>query len=218
MSTDIDVAAADRLLTTTRAVRRRLDLDRPVERQVLLDCISVAQQAPTGGNSQRWAFVVVTDPAKRARIAEIYRAACGASFEESKERAKARGDARTARVYDGAAYLADVLHRVPVHVIPCIRARFPAGGMSSTEAAGTYGSIVPAAWNFQLALRARGLGSAWTTMHLYREREVADLLGIPENVIQVALLPVAYYTGDTFSPADRPPPDSVTHWDGWTAQ
>jgi nitroreductase len=119
-------------------------------------------------------------------------------------------------VYDGAAYLADVLHRVPVHVIPCIRARFPASGMSTTDAAGVYGSIAPAAWSFQLALRARGLGSAWTTMHLYREREVAELLGIPESVTQIALFPVAYYTGDTFSPAARPPAETVTHWDGWT--
>jgi nitroreductase len=218
MTTDIDLAAADRLLTTTRAVRKRLDLDRPVERQVLLDCISVAQQAPTGGNSQRWGFVVVTDAEKRRRIAEIYRAASGDYFEQSKERALAKGDQQTARVYDGAAYLADVLDRVPVHVIPCIRARFPESGMSSTDAAGVYGSIAPAAWSFQLALRARGLGSAWTTMHLYREREVADLLGIPENVTQVALFPVAYYTGDTFSPAARAPADTVTHWDGWTAR
>ncbi|MCW2580790.1 MAG: nitroreductase [Blastococcus sp.] len=218
MATDIDVTSADRLLTTTRAVRRRLDLERPVERQVLLDCISVAQQAPTGGNSQRWGFVVVTDAEKRARLADIYRAASGDFFAQSKERALAKGDQQTARVYDGAAYLADVLHRVPVHVIPCIRTRFPASGMSSTDAAGVYGSIAPAAWSFQLALRARGLGSAWTTMHLYREREVAQLLGIPEDVTQVALFPVAYYTGNGFSPADRPPPETVTHWEGWTAR
>jgi nitroreductase len=217
VASDIDLASADRLLTTTRAVRRRLDLERPVEREVLLDCISVAQQAPTGGNSQRWGFVVVTDPEKRAQLADIYRAASGDFFEQSKERALAKGDQQTARVYDGAAYLADILHRVPVHVIPCIRTRFPASGMSSTDAAGVYGSIAPAAWSFQLALRARGLGSAWTTMHLYREREVAQLLGIPENVTQVALFPVAYYTGNGFSPADRPSPETVTHWNGWTA-
>ena len=216
MPTDIDVAATDRLLTTTRAVRRRLDLDRPVEREVLLECVSIAQQAPTGGNSQGWSFVVVTDEAKRARIAELYREASGEYFEKAKARAERKGDGQTARVYDGARYLADVLHRVPAHVIPCIRGSFLAAESPNASAAGLYGSIVPAAWSFQLALRARGLGSAWTTMHLYREREVAELLGIPEDVTQVALLPVAYYTGDTFSPAGRPPPETVTHWNGWS--
>jgi nitroreductase len=216
VATDIDVAAADRLLTTTRAVRRRLDLERPVEQEVLLDCISIAQQAPTGGNTQRWAFVVVTDAAKRARIAELYREASGDHFAESRDRALRKGDGQTARVYDGAAYLADVLDRVPVHVIPCIRGSFLAADPPNAGAAGLYGSILPAAWSFVLALRARGLGSAWTTMHLYRERETAELLGIPENVTQVALLPVAYYTGDTFSPADRPPAETVTHWNGWS--
>jgi nitroreductase len=217
VATDIDIAATDRLLTTTRAVRRRLDLDRPVERQVLLDCIGIAQQAPTGGNAQGWSFVVVTDPQRRAAIADVYRAAAGDLFERSRERALARDDAQTARVYDGAGHLAEVLHRVPVHVIPCIRARLPGTGMTNPQAAGVYGSIVPAAWSFMLALRARGLGSVWTTMHLYREREVADLLGIPDDVVQAALLPVAYYTGETFSPTARPPAEAVTHWDRWSA-
>jgi nitroreductase len=217
-ASDIDLAAADRLLTTTRAVRRRLDLDRPVERDVLLECISIAQQAPTGGNSQQWSFVVVTDPGKRARIADLYREATGDSFVAAKERAVHQGKAQTARAYEGATYLADVLDRVPVHVIPCIRGSVAGADPLNPAAAGLYGSILPAAWSFVLALRARGLGSAWTTMHLSREREVAELLGIPAEVTQVALLPVAYYTGDTFSPAARPPPETVTHWDGWTGR
>jgi nitroreductase len=215
---DIDVAATDRLLTTTRAVRRRLDLDRPVDRAVLLECIAIAQQAPTGGNRQGWSFVVVTDEAKRARIAELYREVSLEAFERSRDRALARGDGQTARVYAGALHLAGVLHRVPVHVIPCIRGSFLGAEAPTVAAAGLYGSIVPAAWSFQLALRARGLGSAWTTMHLHREREVAELLGIPDDVTQVALLPVAHYTGDSFSPADRPPAETVTHWDGWTGR
>jgi nitroreductase len=218
VATDIDLAAADRLLTTTRAVRRRLDLDRPVERDVLLECISIAQQAPTGGNSQGWSFVVVADAGKRARIAELYREAMGDSFAASRERALRKGKAQTARVYDAAAYLADVLDRVPVLVLPCIRGSAAGADPLNAVAAGLYGSIVPAAWSFVLALRARGLGSAWTTMHLYREREVAELLGIPEDVTQVALLPVAYYTGNGFSPAARPPAETVTHWDGWTGR
>jgi nitroreductase len=214
---DIDVPATDRLLTTTRAVRRRLDLERPVDRAVLLECIAIAQQAPTGGNRQGWSFVVVTDEAKRARIAELYREVSVEAFEQSRDRALARGDEQTARVYAGALHLAGVLHRVPVHAIPCIRGSFLGTELPTAAAAVLYGSIVPAAWSFQLALRARGLGSAWTTMHLHREREVAELLGIPDDVTQVALLPVAHYTGDTFSPAARPPAETVTHWDGWAA-
>jgi nitroreductase len=215
MAADIDLAAADRLLTTTRAVRRRLDLDRPVARDVLLECIAIAQQAPTGGNSQGWSFVVVTDTAKRSRLAELYRDAVGDAFTAARDRALCRGDEQSAKAYAGAVHLADVLHRVPVHVIPCIRGSAAGAEPINPAAAGLYGSIIPAAWSFALALRARGLGTAWTTMHLHREREVAELLGIPDDVTQVALLPVAYYTGETFSPADRPPPRTVTHWDRW---
>ena len=213
---DLDLAAADRLLTTTRAVRRRLDLTRPVDRQLLLDSIAVAQQAPTGGNSQGWSFVVVTDPGPRAELARLYREAAGDLFERSRRRAADRGDAQTARVYEGAQYLTDVLDRVPVHVIPCLRGRLPADRTTNARAAGFYASIFPAVWNLMLALRARGLGSALTTVHLAREAEVAELLGIPDDVSQVALIPVAHYTGDSFSPAARPPAETVTHWNGWT--
>ena len=215
--TDIDRAAADRLLTTTRAVRRRLDLDRPVDRALVLECIGVAQQAPTGGNSQGWAFVVVTDAGRRARIAELYRAAAVQPFEAARARAREAGDEQTARAYDGALHLAGVLERVPVHVIPCVRGRIRDGNWSNAAAAGLYGSILPAAWSFMLAARARGLGTAWTSMHLAHEREVAELLGIPDGVTQTALVPVAHYTGEGFSPAARPPAESVTHWDGWSA-
>jgi nitroreductase len=213
---DIDLAAADRLLTTTRAVRRRLDLDRPVDRSLLLECIEVAQQAPTAGNSQGWSFVVVTDAERRARLAEVYRAAAVEPFEAARTRARDAGDEQTARAYDGALYLAGVLERVPVHVIPCIRGRVPEGGWSPAAAAGLFGSILPAAWSFMLAARARGLGTAWTSIHLTREREVADLLGIPDGVVQTALIPVAHYTGESFSPAARPAAETVTHWNGWT--
>jgi nitroreductase len=215
-SADVDVEAADRLLTTTRAVRRRLDLDRPVDRGLLVECIEVAQQAPTAGNSQGWSFVVVTDAERRARLAEVYRAAAGNRLEESRARARKAGDEQTARAYDGALYLAGVLDRVPVHVIPCVRGRIPDGNWSNAAAAGLYGSILPAAWSFMLAARARGLGTAWTSIHLTREREVAELLGIPDGVTQTALIPVAHYTGQGFSRAARPPAETVTHWDGWS--
>jgi nitroreductase len=206
----IDVAATDELLTTTRAVRRRLDLDRPVPRELVLECVSIAQQAPTGGNSQGWGFVVVTDEGKRTALAELYRRTGDDYLRKSRDRAKSD---QTSRVYDSAVYLAEVLHRVPVHVIPVIQGRVD--GHPNGIAAGLYGSIIPAAWSFMLAARARGLGTAWTTLHLFHEQEAAELLGIPSDYTQVALIPLAYYTGDTFSPADRPAADSITHWDSW---
>lgn len=209
----IDVAAADELLTTTRAVRRRLDLERPVPREVLVECVAVAQQAPTGGNRQGWHFVIVTDPDLRVRLAEVYRRD---ALPYLQARQQAAADPQTTRVHASARYLAENLERVPVHVIPCIQGRLtdPAPG----AAAGFYGSILPAVWNFVLALRARGLGTSWTTLHLRHEKEVGELLGIPQDVTQVALLPVAYYTGETFSRADRPSPETITHWNGWSVR
>lgn len=206
----IEVAAADELLTTTRAVRRRLDLERPVPREPILEAIAVAQQAPTGGNEQGWGFVVVTDEVLRSRLADLYREAAGGYLRKARDTAK---DGQTARVYDSALYLADVLERVPVHVIPCIHGRLTSA--SNIAGAGIYGSIFPAVWSFMLALRARKLGTALTTIHLFREREVAELLGIPDDVSQVGLLPVAYYTGTDFSPASRPAAAAITHWNGW---
>jgi nitroreductase len=206
----IDATTADELLTTTRAVRRRLDLDRPVPRELVLECIAVAQQAPTGGNSQGWGFVIVDDADKRKRLAELYRVTADGYLGASRDSAK---DQQTARVYDSAVYLSEILDRVPVHVIPVIQGRVD--GHPNGIAAGLYGSIIPAAWSFMLAARARGLGTAWTTLHLFQEKEAAELLGIPEDHTQVALIPLAYYTGDTFKPADRPPADSITHWNGW---
>jgi len=205
-----DLTLADELLTTTRAVRRRLDLDRPVPRELILDCIAIAQQAPTGGNSQGWGFVVVTDEDKRARLAELYRRTSDTYLRAAGERA---ADEQTSRVYGSAVHLADVLHRVPVHVIPVIRGRVD--GQPNAVAAGLYGSIIPAAWSFMLAARARGLGTAWTTLHLPHEKEAAELLGLPSDYTQVALIPTAYFTGTTFQPAQRPPASTITHWDTW---
>jgi nitroreductase len=200
----------DEVLTTTRAIRRRLDLDRPVEREVVLECLQLAVHAPTASNAQDWRWVVVADPELRGEIAEIYRS-CGADY--LAQAAAAATDPETRRVYEGALYLADNLARVPVFVIPCIARRFD--GAPNGVAASAYGSIMPAAWSFLLALRSRGLGSVWTTLHLFREADVARLLGIPDDVTQVALFPVAYVTGDTLRPAQRPPVEDIVHWDGW---
>lgn len=205
-----DLAEVDRLLTTTRAVRRRLDLDRPVEREVVLDCLRIAVQAPTASNGQTWRWVVVTDAEKRAELARLY-AEAGAAY--LRHAAEQEQDPQTRRVYESAVALTEILERVPVHVIPCMQGRVD--GAVNGIAASAYGSIMPAAWSFQLALRARGLGSVWTTLHLFKEHEVAELLGIPDDVTQVALLPVAYTVGTDFKPAARPPVEDITSWDEW---
>lgn len=210
---EFDLAMTDHLLATTRAVRKRLDLDRPVPRQVIMDCLELAIQAPTGSNSQGWRWVVVEDAAKRAAIAEYYGHA-GRAYLSAKV-TSADDDAQTSRVYNSALWLADNLHKVPIFVIPCLQGRLP-DGAPHILAASSYGSIFPAVWSFQLALRARGLGSTLTTLHLGFEKEVAAILGLPEDIMQVALLPVAYTKGTDFKRAERPPVSTITHWDRWS--
>ncbi len=215
MSSPFDLEAADRLLSTTRAVRRRLDLSRPVEPGVILDCIRLAQQAPTASNQQSWRWVVVTDPELRGAISAIYRKLGQKAFPRARAQVP-ESDAQTRRVYDSAQFLAEHLDEVPVFVIPCIHGRLdPKEPMLALAASALYGSIYPAVWSFQLALRSRGLGSVLTTLHLVREDEVAQLLGIPSDVSQVGLLPVAYTKGTDFKPASRPPAAEITYWNGW---
>ena len=201
----------DRLLSTTRAVRKRLDLERPVDPGVILDCIRLAVQAPTGSNQQTWRWLVITDPEKRRAIADAYNVAGTAYL--SMAAADENNDPQTRRVYESALALTETLAQVPVHVIPCIEARLDL--RSNMAAASQYGSILPAAWSFLLALRSRGLGSVWTTLHLFHEAEVAKLLGIPDNVTQVALFPIAHTIGTDFKPAARPPVEDITYWDAW---
>jgi nitroreductase len=209
-----DLAQTDRLLTTTRAVRRRLDLDRPVEREVVLDCLRIATQAPSGGNTQPWRWLVIDDPDLRAGLADLYRQAWEPYIEMQKAAVRAAGGDDDSAIIRSADFLAEHLHEVPVHVIPCLLDRLPERP-SPADTAGFYGSILPAVWSFQLALRSRGLGSAFTTLHLHHEREAAALLGIPDTVTMAALLPVAYTTGGDFQPADRKPVEAVTYWNGW---
>ena len=212
----LDLATCDALLSTTRAVRKRLDLTRPVPRAVIDECLQLAVQAPTGSNSQNWRFVVVDDAAKRQALADLYRRAAEQYLPTAGARAEAAGNAQTARVFSSALYLMEHLHEVPVHVIPCLLGR-PAAGAGVAALGGYFASIYPAVWSFQLALRARGLGSCLTTLHLGFEREAAGLLGLPEEAVQAALLPVAYTVGTEFRPAARPPVAQITHWNGWPA-
>lgn len=204
----------DELLSTTRAVRKRLDLERPVEREVLEECIRLAQQAPSGVNKQDWHFVVVTDPAKRAALGELYRR-FGVQY--LKGGAPAGDDPRAgekARMRSSAEYLVDVIQDVPVHVVPCVERRVE--GMPFMAQASTWGSILPAVWSFMLAARSRGLGTCWTTFHLAYEEEAAAILGIPyATVMQTALIPVAYTKGTDFQPGPRLPLEDAVHWDAW---
>jgi len=210
----MDRATVDHLLTTTRSVRKRLDLTRPVEPEVIRECLDLAIQAPNGGNQNRYHFLVVTDPAKRAAIGEIYKRV----FYQEHAPQSGAGDPglpvyQPRSTQGSASYLADQLGNVPVHIIPCVETRFENAG--TFRQATRYGSILPAAWSLMLALRSRGLGTAWTTLHLYHEKTVATLLGIPDDITQTALLPVAYYTGTDFRPGPRVPARERTYWDTW---
>ena len=214
----------DELLSTTRAVRKRLDFDKPVPVDVLKECLELAVQAPSGSNAQGWQFVFVTDPEKKAKIGEIYRQAFSiyrdmpvAIHKLHKDSGDADLTDSQARSASSADYLADNMGRAPVLFIPCIAGRTDnEAGSNVIAQTGTLGSIIPAAWSFMLAARARGLGTAWTTLHLMQERAVAEIIGIPyDEYMQVALIPVAYTKGTSFKPAYRPPVETVMHIDNW---
>ena len=208
---DIDLAAADHLLTTTKQVRQRLDLTRPVPRELLLECIDIASHAPMGGNLERNRWLVIDDPDLKAELAKPYQAV-GRPYLAANDSTHA--DGRQQRVIDSATFLVDHIAEVPAMVI-AMRLDRLRDDAKNFEVAGYHGSVAPGVWSFQLAARARGLGSAWTTFHLVYERQVAELLGIPDTVTQVALLPVAYYTGDTFHPAPRRPAREITYFNRW---
>lgn len=211
----MDIASTDHLLKTTRSVRKRLDFSRPVSREVIEQCLDIALQAPTGGNQQNWHFVVVTDAAKRKALADMYRRGW-AVYTQMERPPMPEDDLRTGqlpRVIDSAQFLTDNFEKAPVMVIPCFEGRVEQ--LPSFVQASMYGSILPAVWSLMLALRSRGLGSAWTTIHLMHEKEAASLLGIPEHWTQAALLPVAYFTGSDFKSAKRLPLARVSSWNAW---
>ena len=211
--TEFDLSQTDRLLTTTKQVRQRLDLTREVPLDLLVECIEIAGHAPVGGNMERNRWMIVTDETKKAEIAQYY-ASVGRPYLSA---AGTPANDRMGRVITSTNFLIDHLHEVPALVIPLRLDRPPAteGDRPSASAAGYYGSVLPGVWSFQLAARSRGLGSCWTTFHLGHEAEVAELLGIPETVTQVALLPVAYYTGDSFRPAPRRDVREITYLNQW---
>ena len=214
MSTPFDLSQTDKLLTTTRSVRKRLDLERPVSRDVVLECLDIALQAPSGGNSQPWRWLIVDDADTRKRLAALYQRSHDPYMTANREAAEAAGRTEVmAKIMDSSQYLSDHMGEVPVLVIPCLLSR--PEGLSQAEIAGFYGSILPAAWSLMLALRSRGLGSAWTTLHLVFEKEAREILGVPDTVTQTAMIPIAYYTGEDFRPAPRQPVEKVVYFNGW---
>ncbi|MEV0645451.1 nitroreductase family protein [Phytomonospora sp. NPDC050363] len=210
--------SAEEVLSTTRAVRKRLDFDRPVPRHLIEECVDLATQAPTGRNRQRWHFIVVTDRARIKALAGIWRRATsiaqGAPLTE-RDIERMYADPRSMdKVMDGFTHLYENLHRVPAIVIPAVEGRTDRADI--TEQAGTWGSILPAVWSFMLAARERGLGTVWTTGQGPLEREMARLLGVPgREVMLAAFIPLAFTVGTEFRPAKRVPRDQVLHWDRW---
>ncbi|MFD5176276.1 nitroreductase family protein [Nocardia sp. NPDC058379] len=208
----------DQLLSTTRAVRKRLDFDRPVPRELIEECVDLATQAPTGRNRQRWHFLVVTDARRRRVLADIFRRSLvlgEAAPLTARDRERMQVDPEsTARVFDGLRYLADNIHRVPAFVIPAVEGRTDRASVEIQ--AGTWGSILPAVWSFMLAARARGLGTVWTTAQAPLERELAAALDVPyDEVMLAAFLPLAYTLGTDFRPAVRVPRAQTLHWQRW---
>jgi nitroreductase len=215
--------SVDELLTTTRAVRKRLDFSRPVDIDVVKECLEIALQAPSGSNAQNWHFLIVTDFDKKKKLADLYRRAWDAylnmpgSVPQLYQDDPVLGPVQQ-RVMSSGEYLTHHLEEAPVFVIPCVEARVEAveAPMAVLFQASTYASIIPAAWSFMLAARSRGLGTCWTTLHLLYEKEAADILGIPlEKVTQVALIPVAYTKGTKFRSAARKPLGDVLHLEAW---
>lgn len=208
----MDTASTDHLLSTTRAVRRKLDLDRPVEPEVVAECLRLAVQAPSPGNSQAWRWLVVRDQEKKNQLGRIFREVGNAYLAARMAEAGTDASPAVRRAFASGQHLIDVFERIPVLVIPCLNGE-PEGGNGAMSA--FYGGIFPAMWSFQLALRSRGLGSALTTYHLQREAEAAEILGIPDGVTQVGLLPVAYTTVRDFKPAARTPIEQIAFQDTW---
>lgn len=209
--------SAEELLTTTRAVRHRLGLDRPVDPALLRRCVEIALQAPSGRNEQGWNFVIVTEPERRAALAELWRRGLGqgdSPMSEAALRRAYRTPGSMEKVWSGLRHLAANLHRAPALVVPCIEGR--TDGLGADRQASRWASLLPAVWSFMLAARLHGLGTVWTTGNMAVEREVAELLGIPyDSVMQAAVIPVAHTIGTEFTPAPRVPVDEVLHWNKW---
>jgi len=205
----------DELLTTTRSVRKRLDLNRPVPRDLIERCIDIAVQAPNGSNQQYWRWIIVDDPVLLKNVAAIYRAGMQQQIDNPGYRSDVDYTTPEAlRIGTSVGYLADHMHELPALVIPVMSGKVD--GFDTFAQASHWGSILPAVWNLMLALRAHGLGSAWTTVHLHKSREMAELLGIPyDTTTQAGLFPIAYTLGTDFKQAARKPATQIIGWNHW---
>ena len=211
-SSKLEHLTADQVLMTTRSVKKRLDLSRPVPRALIRDCIEIAMQAPNGGNRQEFRFVVVDDPALKAAVADYYRRAFALVSRRAQPAWEGARAEQGRRRRAASEYLNDHMHEVPALVFHCVEMK-AADPSSTFDQAGLWGSVLPAAWSFMLAARARGLGASWTTLHLLYEKEIGDLLGIPaERVTQTGMMPVGFYQGNGFKPALRVPVADVLGW------
>lgn len=211
--------SADDVLTTTRAVRRRLDLERPVPRELIEDCVRVATQAPSGRNRQRWDFVLIDDPLTRQRLSDIWRAGLAQPVAGTggPPMSRAADPQRWQRIAASLDHLATHLHEAPLLLVPCVRVDSRAELATVRGQAGVWGSVLPAVWSFMLAARERGLGTAWTTCHLAYERDSAELLGLDfDHVVQTALTPVAFTLGTDFRPGARADHHEFIHWNTWS--
>ncbi len=215
---EFNLNEVDRLLTTTRAVRKRLDLEREVPRNLILDCVRVSTQAPAGGNYQKWRWVIVDDPSKKKIVADAYREAYAPYIEAQRTAVtdKTSNDPTLKKIMSSSDYLAEILEKVPVLAIPCsIGTPADMEGALGGGLQGWWGSVLPAVWSYMLAARARGLGTAWTTLHLRYNKRVGTALGIPDTVTQLACIPTAFYTGESFRPGKRKPAEQITYWNSW---
>ncbi|HBP13857.1 MAG TPA: nitroreductase [Gammaproteobacteria bacterium] len=207
------VESLDYFLTTTKQVRRRLDLTRQVPTDVVLECIDLASRAPIGGNLERNRWLLIDDPETRSTLADLYSRFGRGYLEAGQKQIESMGNDPTAtRVVESSLYLLEHLHEVPLMIIPI---KLDRPGTSTFEQATYWGSVTPGVWSLQLALRARGIGSAWTTLHLHHEEDAAELLDLPASVTQIALLPTAYFTGDGFQPARRRRAQEITYYNRW---
>lgn len=214
--TEFDLTQTDKLLSTTRAVRKRLDLTKPVPRDLVLDCVRLATQAPAGGNYQRWRWLIVDAPEQKAIVADAYKRGYAPYIESQKAATGAKVDqpeTTVDRIISSSDHLANIVGEVPVLAIPC--AVGEPEDVSVQGSAGWWGSLLPAVWSYMLAARSRGLGTVYTTLHLNHAEEVGEALGIPAHVNQLAMIPTAFYTGETFRPGDRMPAEKITYWNEW---
>ena len=209
------------LLTTTRSVRKRLDLEKPVPMALIEKCLEIAVQAPSGSNAQGWEFLFITDSEIKVKIGEIYAKAWGEYIKSPNAIEKRHADSSDEqlkssqkRSADSADFLSKNIGKVPVLMIPCYKSR--PDKLRLIGQATRFASIYPAVWSFMLAARTHGLGTSITTMHLLYEKEVSDLLGIPyDDYMQCGLIPIAYTKGTDFKPAYRPPASTVMHLNKW---